>query len=127
VVFDLSSQPALNPVLILLPIDKESLSLLQEIDFFGKEIIRKHGFEKKISQTIFILAGLDLTGRRMPTVALRGVDSQDFMTVSPVSPEGEKMSWPCLEELSKEITKQLPVGAFVYDVTDKPPATTEWE
>lgn len=127
VVFDLPSQSDLNPELIPIPIDKKNLSLLQEIDFFGKEIIRKHGFEKKISQTIFILAGVDLSGRRRPTVAFRGVDSQDFMTVSPVSPEGEKMSWPCLEELSKEITKQFPVGAFVYDVTDKPPATTEWE
>lgn len=109
-------------------ITKESLRQLQDIDYTGRKIIDEYGFTDNISQTIFVLFGSDMhnTGKR--SVCLRGVKTDDFMTVTPINPEnGGEMSWKCLNEIASKLKKEHDVGAFVIDVTDKPPATTCWE
>jgi len=127
--------------LIPTTVNKETVDLLKDVDYEGRNIIDKYGFNKDISQTIFVLFGADIYNQGKRSVALRGVSTDDFMTVSPIEPLNVKMSelgqyrknnkirmsWECLDEISDNLIKKYKVGAFVIDVTDKPPATTCWE
>ena len=58
------------------------------------------------------------------TIAIRAVESSDGMTAShsPIPPA-------VLNVISKRITNVMgkDVSRVVYDITDKPPATIEWE
>jgi GMP synthase (glutamine-hydrolysing) len=132
VVYDLSKNTGSYVDLISLvstTVDKETYSLLQDVDNEGRGIIKKYGFDtlENISQTIFVLFGADpyLKGKR--SVALRAVSTDDFMTVKPVDIGEKTLSWNCLDEIHDTLLKKYDIGMFVYDVTDKPPATTCWE
>ncbi len=57
------------------------------------------------------------------TIAIRSVDSVDAMTAS-----FTKLSYDLLERISIRITDEIKnVNRVVYDITNKPPATIEWE
>lgn len=57
------------------------------------------------------------------TIAIRCVDSLDGMTANFSS-----FSMETLGDISREITNKIPgIGRVVYDITDKPPGTIEWE
>jgi GMP synthase (glutamine-hydrolysing) len=56
-------------------------------------------------------------------VALRAVHSAEGMTAS-----WYEIPHAVLREISSRITSRVPeVGRVTYDITDKPPATIEWE
>ena len=58
-----------------------------------------------------------------PVVAIRAVQTDDFMTCS-YTPLSHKI----LSKLSERITNEVNgVSRVVYDITGKPPATVEWE
>jgi GMP synthase (glutamine-hydrolysing) len=57
------------------------------------------------------------------TIAIRSIDTNDGMTGT-----FHRFDWDFIEDLSTKITNEIPeVNRVVYDVTDKPPATIEWE
>jgi GMP synthase (glutamine-hydrolysing) len=60
------------------------------------------------------------------TVAVRAVQSFDAMTA-----EATQIPWPVLARISRGITNHVAlkdkVNRVVYDISDKPPATVEWE
>jgi len=57
------------------------------------------------------------------TIAIRSVDSIDAMTAS-----FSKLPWDLLERISIRITNELKgINRVVYDITNKPPGTIEWE
>jgi GMP synthase (glutamine-hydrolysing) len=129
VVYDVNSEEREIHTDKIIPttINGTTVNLLKDVDYAGRKIIENKGFEKKISQTIFVLFGADIynTGKR--SVALRAVLTDDFMTVTPISPESDRLSWDCLDIIYKTLIMKYDVGAFVIDVTDKPPSTTCWE
>ena len=135
VVLDLTPETKLIPssqIHIPTFVSKETVKTLQELDFKGRKIIEEHSFPIDLSQTIFVLCGVDpyLKGKR--TLVLRAVLSDDFMTVTPSVLDHEvsgdtSLTWSCLEEISAMSLESSDIGAFAYDITDKPPATTEWE
>jgi GMP synthase (glutamine-hydrolysing) len=56
-------------------------------------------------------------------VTVRVVDSQDAVTAS-----ARKMDFELLKRISDRITGEIPsVVRCLYDITDKPPATIEFE
>ncbi|MFH1316265.1 MAG: glutamine-hydrolyzing GMP synthase [Candidatus Woesearchaeota archaeon] len=118
---------------------RETIDQLKEIDYLGREIMDQYGFNEEISQTIFALLGVDPYKLGKRSVILRGVVTDDFMTVSPIEPidltyqqleqyrqdHGPvRMTWQCLYEISDILKMKCDVGAFMIDITDKPPATT---
>lgn len=57
------------------------------------------------------------------TIAIRFIDTLDGMTGTFSKPD-----WELLSCISREITDEIPeINRVVYDITDKPPATIEWE
>lgn len=130
VVYDVGNMSeGLGAGIVPTKVNKETVELLKDVDSEGRDIIAKYGFDKldNISQTIFVLFGADICNKGKRSVALRAVSTDDFMTVRPVEISDERLSWKCLDEIRDNISKKYDVGAFVYDVTDKPPATTCWE
>jgi GMP synthase (glutamine-hydrolysing) len=64
----------------------------------------------------------DLRSYKYP-LALRIVESEDAMTAN-----FAKIPFPVLEEMSTRITNEIDrVNRVVYDISNKPPATMEWE
>ncbi len=57
------------------------------------------------------------------TIAVRMIDTLDGMTGTFSRPD-----WELLSDISISITDEIPeINRIVYDITDKPPATIEWE
>ena len=58
------------------------------------------------------------------TIAVRAVHSYDAMTA-----QAAELPYSVLKKISERITRELKndVNRVVYDITDKPPGTIEWE
>ena len=110
-------------------IRKDRLAILQEADAVFIKFLRDKGLYKKIWQAGAILLPVSTVGvmgdqrsYEYPIV-LRAVISNDGMTASwyPFSTEE-------LKEVSARIINEVRgVNRVVYDVSNKPPATIEWE
>ncbi len=62
------------------------------------------------------------TAGRPDSVVLRPVDSVDGMTANIV-----RMPAELLERMARELSEVEGVAGVFYDLTNKPPATIEWE
>jgi GMP synthase (glutamine-hydrolysing) len=113
-------------------VTKEKLDKLREVTEIVEEYVEKLVKQNKIEkpwQYFAILLPVKSTGvhgdKRAygDTVVLRIVDSIDGM-----SGTFSKIPLDELEKISIEITNKIPdINRVVYDITNKPPATIEWE
>ena len=61
------------------------------------------------------------------SIAIRPFISPDFMTGFPAIP-GKELPLAALEKMVSRITSEVPrIARVAYDLTSKPPGTTEWE
>ena len=60
------------------------------------------------------------------SVVIRTFITQDFMTGVPAVP-GETLSMDVLTKMVSEIKSVPGISRVLYDLTPKPPGTTEWE
>jgi GMP synthase (glutamine-hydrolysing) len=99
----------------------ERLDRLRRVDAIVRERSRTSGFDNTIWQfpVVLIPAG---AGDRPDSVVLRPIDSVDGMTAQAVI-----MPEALLSELSRELLAVPGIAAVFYDLTNKPPATIEWE
>lgn len=108
-------------------VTEEKLEILKEADWIYREEVDKAGLD--IWQYFAVLPNLQsvgvVDGKRtyMHTIALRAVNSKDGMTA-----EWVEIPMEVLAKVSKRITDEVKqVNRVVYDITNKPPATIEWE
>jgi GMP synthase (glutamine-hydrolysing) len=108
-------------------VTKEKLDILREADFIFREEIEGSGIP--CSQYFAIFTGIRTTGIRNGkrgyeyVIALRAYRSEDIMTAS-VAP----LPYDLLKRITDRIIGEVPgAGRVVYDLTDKPPGTMEWD
>jgi GMP synthase (glutamine-hydrolysing) len=101
-------------------ITRERLELLRQADFIARSEIEHANLAGTIWQFPVVLAPIAFQGGE--SIILRPVNSVDGMTASFAS-----LPTQLLGTISGNILKLPGVDAVFLDVTDKPPATIEWE
>jgi GMP synthase (glutamine-hydrolysing) len=116
-------------VRIIGDINKEKLELLREADYIYINSLKKHNLYNKIWQAFSVLLPVSTVGVMGDSrtyervIALRAVGSVDGMTAN-----WYYMPPKVLEEISTGITNKIKgINRVVYDVSNKPPSTIEWE
>ncbi len=106
---------------------REKLDILRDADLIFRQELEASG--EKASQYFAVLTGNRSVGVMGDgrtydyTLALRAIITNDFMTGT-FAP----LSYELLSKVSRRITNEVKgVNRVVYDITDKPPATIEWE
>ena len=102
--------------------EDENIDLLREVD----KIVTSNLETAKVNQTFAVLIPIGITKKY--SIAIRTFVTNDFMTGRPgeIGKEVEKES---VRKIVEEIEKRFndKIEFIIYDVTSKPPATTEWQ
>ena len=100
----------------------ENVDLLREID----SIVTTKLEDAKVSQTFAVLIPIGITKKY--SIAIRTFVTNDFMTGRP-GEIGKEVSKEKVQEIVKEVEEKFgdKIEFIIYDVTSKPPATTEWQ
>ena len=116
-------------VRILGAITRERADTLREADAIFREEIAAAGLHRQIGQYFAILTDMSSTGvtdgsrTYDAVVALRAVSTTNFVTAQFVP-----LPYELLGRVSERIIREVPgVNRVVYDITNKPPGTIEWE
>jgi GMP synthase (glutamine-hydrolysing) len=99
----------------------ERLEKLRRADAIVRRLTHASGFDQAVWQFPVVLMPLG-TPERPDSVVLRPIDSVDGMTASVV-----RMPKDLLAEIVRELSAIPGVAGVFYDLTNKPPATIEWE
>ncbi len=109
-------------------VTKEKIELVRQADKTVSDIIKKYDIAKNISQLIVALLGVNSVGVKGDervyghSLVVRAVQTVDFMTV-----KGYYFSEEIVNEITNALTKHKDIVRVFFDVTPKPPATTEFE
>ncbi len=110
-------------------ITRDRLEMLRKADQILLEEVRAAGLYRKTAQVFAVLlpvrtVGVMGDGRTYEhVVAVRSVDSSDFMTA-----DWSRIPYEVLAGISSRIINEVRgVNRVVYDISSKPPATIEWE
>ncbi|TDU31329.1 GMP synthase (glutamine-hydrolysing) [Panacagrimonas perspica] len=116
-------------VRILGEVTKTAADTLRRADHIFIEELRRAGWYDQTSQAFAVFlpvksVGVTGDGRRYePVIALRAVQTIDFMTA-----RWAHLPYELLDVVSRRICNEISgVSRVVYDVSGKPPATIEWE
>lgn len=99
----------------------DRLARLRRADAIVRRLSEESGFERQVWQFPVVLLPVGQTDRR-DAVVLRPIHSVDGMTAQSVP-----MPETLLAQMSRELMRVPGVSAVFYDLTNKPPATIEWE
>ncbi|MEG2406174.1 MAG: glutamine-hydrolyzing GMP synthase [Clostridiales bacterium] len=116
-------------VRIIGDITEEKIEILQNADAIFREELENDGIAANINQYFAVLTDMRSVGVMGDertydyTLALRAVTTSDFMTA-----DWAKIPYPILVRVSNRITNEVRnINRVVYDITQKPPSTIEWE
>ena len=108
-------------------VTKEKLDVLRDADAIFRFEMEAAGVEA--NQYFAVMTGLRSVGIKNEaraygyTIALRAVSTVDFMTA-----EFVRVPYEVLSKASERIAREIEaVTRVVYDITNKPPGTVEWE
>ncbi len=110
-------------------ITREKLDILRQADAIFREEMAIAGLDRTANQYFAALTNMRSVGVMGDertydyAVALRSVQTQDFMTAT-----WSRLPWELLDKVSGRIVGEVPhINRVLYDVTSKPPATVEFE
>ena len=105
------------------------MKILQDADYIFREEIANAKLDRTLNQYFAVLTNIRSVGVMGDdrtydyTIALRSVDTSDFMTA-----KWSRIPYEVLDKVSTRIVNEVKhVNRVVYDITGKPPATIEWE
>jgi GMP synthase (glutamine-hydrolysing) len=110
-------------------VTEERLKILRQADRIMQDEIKKAGLYKEVAQAFAVLLPLGTVGvmgdgrTYENTIALRVVDTADFMTADWVPLPHELLA----RTSSRIVNEVRGANRVVYDITTKPPGTIEWE
>ena len=114
-------------VRIIGDIAEDKLEILRKSDKIVTDEIEKAGV--KLWQAFAVFTGIKTTGVRGDeraygeTIAIRAIEATDAMSAN-----FAKLDYKLLDKISTRIVNEIQeVNRVVYDITNKPPATMEWE
>jgi GMP synthase (glutamine-hydrolysing) len=105
------------------------LEILRDSDAIVLEEIRKAGLERKIWQVFAVLLPVKSVGvmgdqrTYQNVLAVRAVTSTDGMTA-----DWARIPYRVLQKVSSRVISEVKgINRVVYDISQKPPSTIEWE
>jgi GMP synthase (glutamine-hydrolysing) len=99
----------------------ERMNRLRRADAIVRKHSQRSSFDQQVWQFPVVLIPLGIPARP-DSVVLRPVDSVDGMTARAV-----RIPWDLLGEMVRDLMEVDGIAAVFYDLTNKPPATIEWE
>lgn len=116
-------------VRILGEVTDDRVALLQKADLIVDEEVRAAGLYRDIWQSFAVLLPIRSVGvmgdarTYQQTCVVRAVHSTDGMTARVA-----RLPWELLERISSRIINEVwGINRVAYDISNKPPATIEWE
>ncbi|MGL4484574.1 MAG: glutamine-hydrolyzing GMP synthase [Anaerovoracaceae bacterium] len=110
-------------------VNAEKVKIIQEADAIYREEIAKAGLDKELQQYFAALTDMKTVGIRdgkrtwAYSVVLRAIKTKDFVTA-----EAAELPWVLLKTCSKRIPNEVSeINRVLYDCTDKPSSTIEFE
>ena len=110
-------------------VNEEKLELLRKADKIVEEEFKKSGYYDRVWQAFPVLLSDKAVGVKGDErsygliIVLRVVESEDGMTAN-----FSKLPWKLLEKISTRIVGEVEgITRVLYDITNKPPATIEFE
>ena len=129
---DINRHPFPGPglaVRILGKITRQAIDILRKADDIFMQELQANDLYTKVSQAFCVYLPVNSVGVAgdarvyAPVIALRAVESQDFMTANAAC-----LPHDFLQQVARRIINEVKfVSRVVYDITSKPPATIEWE
>ena len=104
----------------------EPLDQLRKADQVVNDVLLKYDLNRKLAQvpvTLFPVA-FDVPNGR--SVGVRAFITRDFMTGTPACP-GKDLPFGAIDEIVKGVCAIDGIARVAFDISPKPPATTEWE
>ncbi|XP_078052850.1 GMP synthase burgundy [Augochlora pura] len=109
------------------------IATLREADYVANHVLYDHRCTGSVSQMPVVLIPIHFDRdavSRIPScqrsVVLRPFCTNDFMTGTPAIP-GKDLSMNVVKKMVIEISMIPGISRVLYDLTSKPPGTTEWE
>lgn len=116
-------------VRIIGEVTPQKIALVRQASAIIEEALQKTVFWSKIWMSFAVFLPVksvgiqgDVRSYKYPVV-IRIIESKDVMTAN-----FSKIPWTILEKISTRLTNEIhEINRVVYDITNKPPATMEWE
>jgi len=116
-------------VRILGAVEKPAADILRRADAIFMEELHKADYYQKVDQAFAVYLPVKSVGvvgdarRYEPVIALRAVETTDYMTA-----RWAHLPYELISVISNRIINEISgISRVVYDVSNKPPATIEWE
>jgi len=108
-------------------ITPDVLFQLRHADSIVNELLFKHGLHRTVSQVPVISFPMNFGTPGNRSIAIRPFMTKTFKTGMPAIP-GRDIPEDVLQEMVDKILSEVDgISRVAYDLTSKPPATTEWE
>lgn len=106
--------------------NQEAADQLRRADHAVNEVLIKHGLHRKFSQVPVILFPVSFGQDGSRAIGIRTFITNDFMT-GDIAVPGVDFDESIVDELVEAAMSAGNISRVVYDLTSKPPGTTEWE
>jgi GMP synthase (glutamine-hydrolysing) len=106
--------------------EPEAVRQLRLADMHVNNILRKYSLTESLSQVPVVSFPVSFGEKGKRSIGIRTFITNDFMTGVPAVP-GKQIPLEALELMVKKVLTVPGIGRVAYDLTSKPPGTTEWE
>jgi len=127
--------PVEHPVTEVTPtyLTPQVLATVRQADYLAQQVLQSSGSVNAVTQMPIVLIPVHFDRSQMErvpsccrSVVIRPFVTQDFMTGVPALP-GKHLSTEVISKMVSEIGTVPGISRVLYDLTPKPPGTTEWE